>query len=182
VPNKKTHQKLTLLASITAMPIIFFLPPEQSLPLIGGILITWFPEMGPDLDINSRHFGAIGGFIGLKAYAEVVPHRYGFRKRHWLRLRIWNVFLLSHIPFIGTIPRTLILLLPISLFFILFNLWLPEILRTAIFIWLGMSYSDVWHVLADLIASDLKEMRKDYWRQRKYWGKELTKQMRNGRI
>jgi uncharacterized metal-binding protein len=183
MPNKKTHQKLTLIAIFITLPVIFLLRPMDSVSVIAGTIITYLPQFGPDLDINTRRFGVIGEFFGLKAYAKIVPHRYGFRKRHWTRLRIWNIMILSHIPFLGTFLRALILLLPLSLTFILFDLWLPQVLRVALFVWLGMSYSDIWHVVADLIVSDFKETKKDYWRRRKYISrKQLTREQKSSRI
>ena len=173
MPNKKTHQKLTIIATITSFPLLFLLHPLYALSVTAGVAVTWFPEMSPDLDINRRRFGPIGEFFGLRTYARLIPHRYGFQKRHWSRLRIWNIFLLSHIPFLGTLPRTILLLLPMSVILVLFDLWLGEFVVLAFFLWLGMSYSDIWHSIADLAVSDFKAARKVFWRRRKR--KYLTK-------
>jgi uncharacterized metal-binding protein len=170
LPNRATHQVLSIISGAVALPTIFFLDATQFLSLMSGIAVTAaLPEFTPDLDINARHFGWLGDWAGLKAYSQITPHRYGFKKRHWTRLRIWNIFFLSHVPFLGTSLRTLLLLLPFSVLLILLQ-WMPTNLPTIIlFMWLGMSWSDLWHVIADNPFKN-HETSKDYWNKRKYHG------------
>jgi len=135
-----------------------------------GIGITAvFVEMTPDLDISKRQFGVIGELMGLKAYAKLVPHRAGLRKRHWTRLKIWHVLLFSHIPWLGTLIRTTLLLLPLGLLLLLFGWYLPQLPQMAIGLWIGMGWSDLWHTVVDVIMSDLKETKREFWGQRNYY-------------
>lgn len=170
MPSRKTHQTLTQIAAMSVSPLVFYLEWQDILFLEAGILATLIPEMTPDLDVAHRRFGWLGEFVGLRGYAKVIPHRWGMRKRHWSRLKVWNLFLFSHLPFIGTFPRTLVVLLPALLVMMIFS-WVPAgLLEMMLWLWVGMSYSDCWHVVADLIVSDWKEMRREFWgKRRKEW-------------
>lgn len=171
MPSRKVHQQITTTLTFLSVPLLFLGPDGVS--FMAGVAVTWIPALTPDLDINTRHFGAYGEFIGLKAYAQLIPHRFGLRKKHWqkYRFRIWHMFAFSHIPFLGTLPRTALLLLPITILLLatgLIGWWYGKFV---LLLWLGMSISDMAHVIADIITSDYKEMRRDFWRGRKYYRK-----------
>lgn len=175
----KTHQAITIIAAATAV-----IPATAIYNYFGfvpaalfevGILVTLVVEYTPDLDVAHRHFGWLGNFIGLRAYAEFVPHRFGLRKRHWSRLRVWNLFMFSHLPCIGTISRTVLLFLPFTLLFLLFGWDIEWLVASFVPVWMGMSYSDLWHVGADILSSDIKETRRSYWRNREYGHKKGSK-------
>jgi uncharacterized metal-binding protein len=186
MPQKRAHQKLTLLTALATIPLAPAADLYQFAAFEFGILITLLPEFTPDLDVNHRRFGVISEFIGLKAYAKLVPHRHGLRKRHWSRLRIWNIFFFSHIPFAGTLLRTALLVLPMLFLVLVFELFYPEVFEGMLFIWLGMSVSDTIHTIADKLYSMIKKKRgfkeadKAYWQQRKNRGrKNLTSHSRH---
>lgn len=171
----KTHQAITLIAAGTAVVPTYaiythfgFVPAAL---FEFGILVTLITEYTPDLDVSRRRFGWLGNFIGLRAYAEFVPHRFGLRKRHWSRLRVWNLFMFSHLPVFGTMPRCILLFLPLTLLFLLFSWDLESLLYGFIPVWMGMSYSDTWHVGADILSSDIKETKRSFWRKRGSHGK-----------
>ena len=179
MPNRKTHQAITLIASLPAIPVaISLLDFTQACSFMAGVYITLIPEFTPDLDINARHFGWLGEFMGLKAYSTLVPHRYGMREKHWSRLRIWNIFFLSHVPFLGTSLRTILLLIPLSIVLLLYQWWSPSLLTMLIFLWLGMSYSDIWHVVADNPFQN-QETTREFWnRRRAFFDKSIGRKFR----
>jgi hypothetical protein len=173
--SAKSHQAITIIAAGTAvipMTVIYthfgFVP---ALLFEAGVLVTLITEYTPDLDVAHRHFGWLGNFIGLRAYAEFVPHRFGLRKRHWSRLRVWNLFMFSHLPLFGTLPRAFLLFLPITLLFLLFDWDLEWLIYAFIPVWMGMSYSDLWHSGADLVTGKLRETNRSFWRKRGSHGK-----------
>lgn len=180
MPNKLTHRKLSITATLLSAPLFIILPTDQAVAFTLGSALTVIPELTPDLDISTREFNSLGEFIGLKSYAKIVPHRYGVGKKHWSRLRIWHIFLFSHIPLAGTLLRTFLVTLPLLLLAMLFGITNEGFWKSAgwyfLFLWLGMSWSDCWHVLSDLIVSDFKEMKREVWygkrtEQRRLWQK-----------
>lgn len=173
MPNSKyTHQSITLLSAAAGLVPAYYIYGYTDFIAVcvfeAGILATLIAEYTPDLDVKHRRFNWLGNFIGLRAYAELVPHRLGLRKKHWSRLRVWNLFMFSHLPFIGTLPRSILLCLPVCLLFMLFGLSLEWLINYFVFLWLGMSYSDCWHVGADILTSDIKETKRSFWRKRSY--------------
>lgn len=168
MPSRKTHQHLTKIALLTSLPALLALDFRLYVYFITGMAITLIPALTPDLDINARKFGVIGEWLGLKTYADLIPHRFGLRRKHWrkYRFRIWHTFAFSHIPFLGTLPRTIILMFPVGIIVLALSWFDVELVWMFLFVWLGMSYSDTWHTVADVIVSDYKEMRRGYWRRR----------------
>lgn len=140
-----------------------------------GICITLIPHFTPDLDHSSREFGIAGKFFGMEAYRDLVPHRFGTSKRHWTRLRWWDVLLLSHVPGVGTLLRTLLLLMPLLIIFLLFSIDFTWMLFLFLRLWLGMTFSDIIHVAADIITSDFKAMSRNFWRRRRHFGYRKSK-------
>ena len=193
MPNRQGHKVLTTACAITTLTTYYLLPTTYFLFLESGILITLLPEFTPDLDMSIRKFSALQEFIGLRSYARSIPHRYGTKKqhwqelqqptglrkrrpsvfdtKHWSRLRLWHIFFFSHVPFLGTLLRTMLLCLPLAVLAMLLwsylgstiREWLPLLPAYFLYLWLGMSWSDCWHVAADLIASDFKETKREFW-------------------
>lgn len=167
MPGRLVHRQLSLIAGAISLPIFLAIQPAHALAFELGVAVTLLPEMTPDLDISTRKFGVIGEFIGLKTYAQLIPHRYGTGKKHWTRLKLWHIFLFSHLPFIGTGLRTLLCTLPLAVVLVFFGVDSPEFWSQAgwylLWLWLGMGWSDTWHVAADLIVSDFKETKREYW-------------------
>lgn len=163
MPSKVGHRRITIATGIVAVPVVAIVVGWNAVPFAVGVAVTYWPQWGPDLDHNRRRFGVLGRFMGLEAYSKLIPHRAGLRKKHWTRLNVWNIMLLSHIPWLGTAPRTLLLLLPTLLILLLFGWWWDYLFLWVWWLWLGMGYSDLWHVAADIITGDLKEAKRSYW-------------------
>lgn len=169
MPSGPTHRRLTVLCSVVTLPAILLLPDWRFLALEAGVAVTLMPEFTPDLDTlirgdsKSKLKDSVRRLLGLTAYSQLIPHRYGLGKRHWTRFRIWHIFMFSHIPGLGTLPRTAILLLPLALVLLAFSLNPLPILPYILFLWLGMSWSDTWHVVADILTTDFKVMKREYW-------------------
>ena len=176
MPQKRVHQIITVTAMACVVPAALVLEPYQFWCIQAGMAVTIVPEMGPDLDVNNRRFGALAEFIGLRGYAKLVPHRYGLRKRHWHNLRVWNIFFFSHVPFAGTIPRALILAFPVFAIAMITNNVSLGVFSWLLFIYIGMGVSDTLHVLADIGYSfvrgkaSFKEVDKGYWMRRRNRG------------
>jgi hypothetical protein len=168
--TKKTHQKLTAGIAIASSPLILVVNPIHFGLYEIGILITLWPLMTPDLDHQARKFDWLSDFFGLKMYADMIPHRYGLKKRHWSRFRIWDIFKFSHIPFFGTFPRTVMLTWLIGLVILMFNLSFGWFLVAFFWTWVGMSVSDTGHLLLDRPwKKKQREMTPEHWiRRRKH--------------
>lgn len=171
VPNKLVHRNLSLTATAIATTTFIVLPPDMATAFVIGSALTVLPELTPDLDISTRKFSPLQQFLGLESYAKLVPHRYGVGQKHWSRLRIWHIFFFSHMPLIGTLLRTLLCTLPLLLLAMLFGITNPGFWQSVgwywLSLWLGMSWSDCWHVGADLLVSDFKETGRELWYGRK---------------
>jgi uncharacterized metal-binding protein len=147
MPSGPTHRAATAVLIVAAAPTIFILPPLDWLALEAGIASTLLAS--PDMDIHNR-LGFIGDLLGFEAYRKLVPHRGGLHDRHWSRLSWRKIFALSHIPIIGTLPRVILLLLPLGIILSLFSAL--ELINPWLFIhlWAGASLSDALHTLMDL--------------------------------
>lgn len=177
MPNYYTHKHITLAIGVIAIPVMFYTPSMvDGLFFHAGIYSTLI--FNPDLDIHQR-LGPLGKLLGLEAYKILIPHRFGLKREHWEPVKsegnrkwyklseritpIWRVFLFSHIPFLGTLPRCILLVAPFVVTLLLVDS--IEALKGSwlLWLWLGMSYSDIFHTLADIITSDFKKMAKGYW-------------------
>lgn len=169
MPNAKTHALISGLSGPFTIPACMYagFPPEIAISCFCGAMATMVPELTPDLDVAHRRFGSLGEVLGFKAYAELVPHRAGMRKKHWSRLKVWNVFFLSHVPILGTLPRAMMVILPLSILFLIFDWNLSLLGEILLGLWIGMSWSDLWHLIADVLSGDLKEISRSFWRHRK---------------
>lgn len=173
--NRRGHTTLTLsLATLSVPPAIILgshIP--ETIPLsaafIGGVLFTIpvrvkvFGQvtavyLNPDMDIraNQTYFAKM---TGLAAYERFIRHRSGMYARHWRGVwkQPWKVFFFSHAPFFGTIPRWLLFpVLPLLLGCWMSGTW--DFLNWPILgmILVGMSWSDLWHVISDRISSEVK--------------------------
>lgn len=170
MPSGKVHARITKTVAIVTAPVILvslaggWVGPEVLLAEV-GILLTLMAS--PDLDIHNSA-GVLGEFIGFDTYKMLVPHRAGLRKRHWTRLRLWQIALLSHIPWLGTAIRTLMIwFMPLMIALLLG--WRPDreqaglIISLLFWCWVGMGWSDLFHVAGDIIDSDLKELKRKFW-------------------
>jgi len=171
MPNVRVHRQITrwiATGALIAAPVVSW---SDMLAIEAGILVTLLPELTPDLDINHRRFGVLGEFLGLRTYAKLVPHRFGLRQKHWSRLKIWHIFMFSHIPLLGTLPRFLMLCLPVGMVMLVFSYHPSWLLRFLILMWFGMSLSDTGHVIADVLTRDFKEFNRKFWGNRKFWAR-----------
>lgn len=178
MPSQPVHRRLTIASGLVALLANALVWRDMPWQVYVGIAVTLRPELTPDLDVTKRRFGWLGNFLGLSAYAELVGHRRGLHHRHWEEAvsKPWLVLMFSHIPGLGTAPRTFMIFIPICLFWLLTGWWTDELIKLAWGMWLGMSWSDSWHVAADIIVSDLKETSTRFWGRRRH---KYLKEKRN---
>lgn len=163
MPNGPAHYNLTRIALLGTIPVFYLGGITEGLYFSGGILATLY--LDPDLDIRHR-LGGVGNAIGLDAYQKLIPHRAGLYEKNWRNFGKrdwWKLFFFSHIPFLGTLPRTLIVVVPALAVFLMFSILQHFPWYGLMWVYLGMGYSDTWHVVADIIVSDYKRGRK--WKQ-----------------
>lgn len=152
MPNGTTHRALTLGLQLITLPVTLYLHPVDVIALQTGITATYY--INPDLDITTNKLGLVK-YLGFESYRKLVPHRFGLAKRHW-NTSIKNVLFFSHLPFIGTIIRTVLLLLPIIILLLFCSSVQLLDIRFIVFLYLGMSLSDLLHILADILYSGFK--------------------------
>lgn len=157
MPNGPTHRKLTRLSwTLGVIPAWYLSGNTEALWFSVGVFTTMYFD--PDLDLRHR-LGYVGNAMGLDLYQRIVPHRAGITSRSWRdfsKKDWWKLFLFSHIPFLGTMPRTIIVILPFLMIFLVLSMVDSFPWYGVLWLWLGMSYSDIWHVVADLVTSDFK--------------------------
>lgn len=162
MPNRKTHTRITCalgIVPILAASVIGMMP---TYAMFLGIMSTIpFRAFGvsiylnPDMDIKSN-IGPLGQALGLDAYQKGVKHRAGLSRSDWRGF--WRnpakIFLYSHIPLFGTLPRSL----PIALLLFVLSFIIPfnEIVYIYLYWLIGMTLSDAGHVLADVAFSATK--------------------------
>ena len=174
MPNGPTHRKLTKIALLGTIPAIFVGGSTEVIWFATGIATTLYFD--PDLDLRHR-LGYVGNAMGLDLYQRIVPRRAGITSRSWRdfsKRDWWKLFLFSHIPFLGTIPRTIIVILPFLMLFLVLSMVDTFPWYGVLWLWLGMSYSDVWHVAADLVTSDFKRRTRN--KDEEKWNRLTRKQ------
>lgn len=164
MPNGPTHRKLTKIATGVGIGTFFYLGISTEIWLLReiswfslGVLTTLYFD--PDLDLRHR-LGYVGNAIGLELYQKIVPHRAGITSKSWREFSKkdwWRLFLFSHLPFLGTLPRLLILVTLTAPIYLAFSMIERYPIYGILWLYLGMSYSDVWHSLADLFTSGWKQ-------------------------
>lgn len=150
MPSGKTHRQATAL--LVGATVAASLTNPSLLYMTGGVAATLY--LNPDLDLHHR-LGKLGDLIGASYYRDLVPHRAGLRKKDW-KYRLQNIFLFSHLPVLGTIPRFLIALLPLAATLLIFNLNLQ--IEPLLLIFLGMALSDTLHIIMDISWSFLRRI------------------------
>lgn len=170
MPSGKTHGKITAVAALVLPPLCI----PYSLDLVEGVVAMVSLALGilatlpirvagitiylnPDMDVVSN-VGHFSRALGLDAYEKTVSHRAGLNKRDWVG--IWRnparALLFSHVPVVGTLVRTV----PVLLLLFLLSYIIP--LPTAVYVWacIGMCISDTCHVLADVIWSNVRTKKR----------------------
>lgn len=184
--NKKGHRQLTLLVAATAVPAILVFPESTTNVLLFelGVVATLHPYLNPDLDYHNRKWTQAGELLGFEMYSSLIPHRSGMNKKDFKGLNVRNIIYTlsySHWPLIGTLPRTIMAFIPILLIVLIARDLVPIVSTAFVWIWLGMSWSDLWHVVSDKLYSYTKERKKrygsgeltgSYWRSRKKFGRK----------
>lgn len=186
MPSGPIHAKITKTVALGAVLSLFWLNFDDFLALESGILLTL--KVNPDLDIHN-HLGILGNIVGFDEYKKVIPHRAGLRPKDWQKLfgssprgerpaQPWQIALFSHLPWLGTAPRTLMLLAPLVLTLAMFDLhgfldpnWL-------LWLWQGMAISDLAHSTADLVDTYQKEHNPGWWKNKESEDKQLKRQFR----
>ncbi len=156
MPLGPTHRKITLFATFPVAAAALFVPFDVFSAVYLGCLTTLL--VNPDADISQR-LGQLGVIIGLEAYEKEAPHRGGLRKSLW-RKKGWTKYLLmSHVPILGTIPRALLCLIPCFILCLMAGVGIAQFAWLAWWFLVGMAYSDLWHEVADILATAFKGWR-----------------------
>lgn len=150
MPCGKTHRNLTYALATLSLPLMLVLPFPVVAGIEAGVLLSVF--INPDNDLHCKWWLKPFGY-GL--YKEAISHRRGLRKQHWRKMKWWEVFTFSHLPYTGTLLRfipvmTLMLIAALAL-------ELPPYLTTLLVlsVFNGLGISDTLHVLADIITSEV---------------------------
>ncbi len=155
MPNGKTHRLFTIVAGLAAAgPAIYYLS-GNSLYFGLGVSVTMW--INPDLDIHN-HLGWVGELIGFDVYRDIVPHRAGLRGQAFREIR--KLIFASHMPLAGTAGRFAIATLPIMCVLALVSSLEHVSLMAIVLVYLGMAWSDLWHIVADVLTSGLKADRR----------------------
>jgi len=157
MPGRSTHTRITCalaIVPIVAFPVIGAIP---AISMLAGIVSTIpFRVFGtsiylnPDMDIKINA-GGLSRALGLDVYQKAIRHRAGLSRNDWYGF--WRnpakIFLFSHIPVFGTLPRAF----PVALLLFVISFIIP--FSEVVYLWwfIGMSLSDTGHVLADVIYS-----------------------------
>lgn len=164
MPNGPTHRKLTKIAAGVGIGTGIYLGISTDMWFLReiswfslGVLTTLYFD--PDLDLRHR-LGYFGNAIGLELYQKMIPHRAGITSRSWREFSKkdwWKLFFFSHLPLLGTLPRLLIIVALTAPIYLLFSAIDRYPFYGILWLYLGMSYSDVWHSCADLVVSGWKQ-------------------------
>lgn len=152
MPSGIVHRQLTLGLQLLTLPLTPYLHFQEFIALQLGITATYY--INPDLDITTNRLGLVK-YLGFESYRKLVPHRFGLSKKHW-NGSIKNVLLFSHIPFIGTILRTILLLIPVIILLLFCSSIQLLDIKFLLFLYLGMALSDTGHIVADIVYSGFR--------------------------
>lgn len=167
MPNGKTHREITIVGGIVATSATLLLGGDIEAVLGVGLGFMATLALNPDLDLHHK-LGFLGDLIGATMYKKLVPHRAGLRINHW-RFHRWRLLFFSHVPFIGTLPRfVMALILPLIFALMVAPQSIAQFGQLLLWIYLGMSFSDALHVVADVVVSGYSGISLDsgYKRQR----------------
>lgn len=158
MPNRQGHTWLTLGLLVPVAALSSFYPSWT--PIGVGIIATLPFKIGqakiyfnPDMDIAASD-SWITDALGLDAYRSEIGHRAGLRKKDWATIKHnpLTIFMMSHLPFFGTLPR----FIPALFVLILLSSIIPIHAWVYIGVYIGMGLSDTVHVAADVIWSSVK--------------------------
>lgn len=157
--NGVTHRKITTVIGVATAPIALITP--WWLVAEVGIGLTYW--VNPDLDIHN-HTGKLGEMLGFKQYKDLIPHRAGMNPKHWQGQKWPAIFAMSHIPWLGTLPRLVILILPVLLGMMILEVQDRQIWTYALtvlsWLWVGMGLSDLGHWAVDWITTKPRARRR----------------------
>lgn len=155
MPNGKAHRQITIIAGLASAGPAIYLLGDNSIFFVVGVGATMW--INPDLDIHN-HLGWVGELVGFDVYRDIVPHRAGLRGQAFREVR--KLIFASHMPLAGTAGRFAIATLPIMCVLALVSSLEHVSLMTVALVYLGMAWSDLWHIVADVLTSGLKADRK----------------------
>lgn len=160
MPNNRVHSAISKSIAIASLAIVPFFP--QSIFMTIGIALTIPIRLGkmsiylnPDMDIKMNKGSQIAYALGLDAYQKNVRHRSGMHRDHFLGLwrNPWKILFFSHLPVIGTIPRSLLILFPMIVINLMVGIDPTPIPYVMLFS--GMAISDIAHIVMDKIWTEL---------------------------
>lgn len=150
MPNGVTHRLITgILQSITLPVSLVYADFTVVLGIQLGFGVSYF--INPDLDITTNRLGIARNF-GFETYRKLVPHRFGLSSKHWQK-SIGSVLFFSHFPFVGTVLRWVLAILPVIIVLLFFDSLALLSIRLLFYIYIGMAISDLLHIIADIIYS-----------------------------
>lgn len=154
MPNGPTHRALTGILQLLTLPVSLVSGSTEFIGLQIGMGLTYF--VNPDLDITTNRLGIVK-HLGFESYRKLVPHRFGLSSRHWHK-SIGSVMFFSHFPLIGTVIRTVLVLLPLIVVMLFTDSLALLSIKFILFVYLGMALSDTLHIIADIIYSARKSL------------------------
>lgn len=165
MPNKRTHDTITKAVWLFALPVVAMASGAiEATAFEIGVLLTL--KISPDLDIHNS-LGWLGKLIGFDVYKRLAPHRGGLSRSHWAHGFLWQAFLFSHIPVLGTSIRWAMVMLPILSILLTFSAIEIFPVKLSLFVLAGMSFSDAFHLLADIFMGDMRRGRKAIYGKRR---------------
>ena len=154
MPTGRTHRNITIFAGMLVIPVVLMVNPAIFASFCAGEIITFW--VNPDSDVRKK-WGPVGQFLGLQLYEQETAHRSGMTKAS--RRAKTSPLLMSHMPMIGTVVRWLFLAIPIMALLLVANAVNQTTLAMVFAIYMGMAYSDLWHIWADWITTKFKRGR-----------------------
>jgi len=162
MPNRPTHTKITIALTASSLIPAIMIGADAAIPFLGGIASTLSVKLGkywvalnPDLDIVQNN-SDLAKMLGFSSYQQSISHRSGLTKSSWryVAKNPLNLIWMSHLPVIGTLPRFLIVLILLGIVALMLGV---ELKAVWILWWfLGMAWSDLWHIIADISWSWIK--------------------------
>jgi uncharacterized metal-binding protein len=147
--NGATHFKISIASTIAAVTVVYSFEENLALPVLIGC--AWATIVTPDMDVD----GGMYSMYLLRRNSRFASNAF---KLFWTPYaKLFKHRGVSHLPFIGTATRFAPVLAALFLFsqFVIPIDWLFQV---GVFI--GASYIDCFHILADEISSWFKKVKR----------------------
>lgn len=152
MPDGVTHRRLTYtLLTLTLPSYLYFEPLYVMLTQVGICLTLW---INPDNDLYVNKWMKYSAYTW---YKEAVTHRRGLYRKNWNKVKWWDLFFFSHLPYAGTVLRFIPVLLLWMIAGMALGLSGTWIAIAALLLYNGMAISDTLHIVADICVSEVHE-------------------------